>query len=62
MASRPIEQHLAEYVLGLVRTDGWRRYVQQCLKQWEADYGQQVTERVRAIINAQMRDTTSERR
>ena len=53
---KPIEEHLAEFVLGMVRTNDWRRYVKECLALWEQTHGQRTAERVRSIINARMRE------
>ncbi len=53
---KPIEEHLAEFILGMVRTSDWRRYVKECLALWEKEYGQRTAERVRSIINSRMRE------
>ena len=53
---KPIEEHLAEFVLGMVRTDEWRSYVKSCLSMWEQQYGKQVADRARSIINSKMRE------
>jgi hypothetical protein len=52
---KPIEEHLAEYALGLYRGEWWRGYVEGCLAVWREAYGERVAERAKALINAGMR-------
>lgn len=54
--ARSLEDDLAEFVLGMQRGPGWRNYVQRCLAFWTEHYGAAVAEKVKAKINARMKD------
>lgn len=53
---KALEEHLAEFVLGMQRGPGWRSYVKSCLEFWAQHYGTKTAENVRSIINARMKD------
>ena len=47
---KPIEQTLAEYLLGLQRGPWTRRYNQDCVAMWRTTYGEMVAMRVEKIV------------
>lgn len=47
---KPIEQTLAEYLLGLARGPWTKRYNQDCLAMWRERYGDLVATRVAKIV------------
>lgn len=54
--ARPLEEDLAEFVLGMQRGPGWRAYVRECLVFWAQHYGEKTAEKAKSIINARMKD------
>ena len=48
--SKPLEETLAEYVLGLQQGPGMRPYFRSCLVLWREKYGETVTQRVVKIV------------
>ena len=48
--AKPIEEHMAEYLLGLRRGAWTKRYNQECLAMWRESYGEQVSSKVEKIV------------
>lgn len=46
----PLEQHLADYLLGLVRGSDTQRYNRECLAMWREKYGEQVVAKVEKLV------------
>lgn len=49
---KPIEEHLAEYLLGLQRGSWTSEYNRQCVALWRKTYGNKVAERAEAIAKS----------
>ena len=47
---KPIEQDLADYLLGLARGPWTARYNRDCLALWRQMYGNLIATRVEAIV------------
>lgn len=47
---KPIEEHLAGYLLGLQRGSWTKAYNRQCLELWRKQYGDRVADRVSKIV------------
>lgn len=48
--AKSIEEHMAEYLLGLARGPWTRSYNQRCLAMWREQYGDRMAARVEAIV------------
>ena len=53
--AKPLEETLAEYLLGLARGTWTKRYNQACLAMWRERYGERVTNRAEAIVKERWR-------
>jgi hypothetical protein len=51
--SKPLEEHLAEYLLGLARGAWTNGYNRLCLALWREKYGDRVVERAERIAREQ---------
>lgn len=51
---KPIEHHLAEYLLGLQRGPWLKGYARQCFAIWRERYGEHVVLRVKKIVKEKM--------
>lgn len=49
---KPIEEHLAGFLLGLQRGPWSKAYNRKCLALWRERYGEQVAMRVERIVAA----------
>lgn len=49
MASRSIEEHLADFLL-LMREPGMKDYRRRCLEHWREHYGPVIAARVEALV------------
>lgn len=47
---KPIEQHLAGYLLSLQRGSWSKGYNRQCLALWKEKYGEQVAMRIERLV------------
>lgn len=45
-----LEQHLADYLLGLKRGDWTQRYNRECLTIWREKYGEPVAAKVEKLV------------
>ena len=50
--AKPIEEHLAEYLLGLQRGSWTPQYNRECVKLWREVYGDKVAERAESIAKS----------
>ena len=48
--SKPLEEHLAEYLLGLSRGAWTRAYNQSCLAMWRGKYGETFAAKIEKIV------------
>ena len=53
---KPIEEHLANYLLGLQRGPDIGRYFRSCLNLWEEKYGKLVAQRAEKILREGLKD------
>lgn len=49
MASRPIEEHMADFLL-LMRDPSMKDYRRRCLEFWREHYGPAIAEKVEAMV------------
>lgn len=49
MASRPIEEHMADFLI-LMRDPRMKDYRRRCLAYWREHYGQAIAEKVEAMV------------
>lgn len=49
MAQRPIEEHLADFLLSQ-KGDALKDYRRRCLAHWRAHYGEAIAVRVEAMV------------
>jgi hypothetical protein len=47
---KTIEEHMAEYLLGLRRGPWTKQYNRECLAMWRASHGEQVTSKVEKLV------------
>lgn len=47
---KPLEEHLAAYLLSLTRGDWLKRHVRECMALWRERYGEAVTRKVEKIV------------
>lgn len=48
--AKPIEESLAEYLLGLVKGPWTPGYQRECLAMWKVQHGERVASKVEAIL------------
>ena len=48
--AKSIEEHMAEYLVGLTRGSWTRRYNQECLAMWGEVYGEGVRLKVEKLV------------
>ena len=48
--AKSIEEHMAEYLLGLRRGAWTKRYNQECLAMWGEQYGESVRLKVEKLV------------
>ncbi|MFA7290926.1 MAG: hypothetical protein WC023_01635 [Rhodocyclaceae bacterium] len=51
-SSKPLEQHLAGYLLGLARGNWTLAYNRECLALWRECYGEQIAARAEKLVKA----------
>lgn len=48
--SKPLEEHMVDYLLGLADTPERKRYAKACLAQWREIYGEAFISRVKSLL------------
>lgn len=57
---KPIEQHLAGYLLSLQRGSWSKGYNRQCLALWKEKYGEQVAMRIERLVKEKWGETQAD--
>lgn len=57
---KPIEQHLAGFLLSLQRGSWTKAYNLQCLALWKEKYGDQVVARVERLVKEKWKETQAD--
>lgn len=47
---KPLEQHLAEYLLSLTRGPWMKYHIRKCMEMWREKYGDSVADKVEKIV------------